>query len=330
MRKLYSFLLLMLYTIQTVQAQNVTFRFQDGIADGWLKNTMEKRISALLTEINRAGKNNRNLQLAGLNLSERSTRSLNAQWKNVHFVCEDMQNVARCLEDINGYEIRGIPVTVKPIDPDYSGGLYKELVIRFEKGGLITSVHMALDNNVFELSGGSEVTDMRRKREILNFVEEFRSYYDEKDTASLRDVFSGDALIITGTVVKRRSMGDNQASLKSEIRYKKQNKEQYLAGLKKVFANNKHIKVQFDSIKVVGHGAKEGFYGVTLRQKWMSDRYSDDGYVFLLWEFPTSGDERARIHVRTWQPEWGPYDSNGRFRRIKEDEIINENDFFIP
>ena len=103
-----------------------------------------------------------------------------------------------------------------------------------------------------------------------------------------------------------------------------------------VFAKNKYIKVKFDSIKVTRHSAKAGFYGVTLRQKWTSSRYSDDGYVFLLWEFPVDEkgrpieDERPRIHVRTWQPEWGPYDANGKDRKIREDEILNQNDFFIP
>ena len=88
--------------------------------------------------------------------------------------------------------------------------------------------------------------------------------------------------------------------------------------------------MRFDSIKVESHNAKKGFYGVTLYQEWKSDRYKDEGYVFLLWEFPENSDERARIHVRTWQPEWGPYDPSGRSRRIKQDEIMNYQDFFIP
>lgn len=324
-------ILLFMVVAITSHCQATTFKFSDGLTNGWLRTTMEQRISDLLSEIDNAAKANRNLSLEGLNLTERSKKSLSAQWQNIHFICEDDVNVANCLEDINGYEVRGIPVTVKPIDRDYQGGLYKELVIRFEKSGKITSVHMALDNNVIMAQGtGSQVTDMKRRREILNFVEEFRSYYDEKDTAALRDVFSGDALIITGTVVQRKNMGRDQAALRSEIRYKKQNKEQYLSSLKKVFANNRHIKVRFDSIKVERHNAKEDFFGVTLYQKWESDRYSDVGYVYLLWEFPQSGEERARIHVRTWQPEWGPYDPNGRNRRIRQDEIINHNDFFIP
>ena len=336
MKRIFFSLLLFLCGASFAFAQTTTFKFQDGIANGWLKSTMENRISSLLTEIGRAGRANRQLSLAGLNLSERSLKSLKGQWETFHFICEDEVNVASCLEDVNGYEVRGIPVAIKPLDNDYTGSLYKELVIRFDKTGVITSIHMALDNNVIMAQSGSSVTDAKRRREILNFVEEFRSYYDEKDIRALDDVFSEDALIITGTVVQRRNMGRDQATLRPEIRYKKQNKEQYLSSLRKVFANNKYIKVKFDSIKVSNHPAKYGFYDVTLRQKWTSDRYSDDGYVYLMWEFPTDKDgkpiesERPRIHVRTWQPEWGPYDPNGRNRKIKDDEIFDHDDFFIP
>ena len=43
-------------------------------------------------------------------------------------------------------------------------------------------------------------------------------------------------------------------------------------------------------------------YGVRLRQTWKSSTYSDEGLLFLLFEFPTDGSDPI-IHVRTWQPE---------------------------
>lgn len=329
MKKLFVVSLMLSWVAVTALSQTVTFKFQDGLYKERLKTTMESRISALLTEINQAGKENRNLSLAGKHLTERSLRSLKGQWNSFHFVCVDTVNVESCLEDVNGYEVRGIPMTIKPIDSAYNGVLYKELVIRFDKSGLITSVHMALDNNTITEQIGSEVRDKRLLHEMLNFVEEYRSYYDEKDLTALNDVFSDDALIITGTVVARRNLGSDRPTLKTEVRYKKQNKKQYLKKLKELFASNSYIKVVFDSVKIVKHGSKEGFYGVTLRQSWNSENYSDVGYVFLLWEFPETGDERARIHVRTWQPLRGPYDPNGEMREIKEDEIFNHHDFEI-
>ena len=39
-----------------------------------------------------------------------------------------------------------------------------------------------------------------------------------------------------------------------------------------------------------------------MKQSWKSSNYSDEGYLFLLWEFPEDGSSPI-IHVRTWQPE---------------------------
>lgn len=33
------------------------------------------------------------------------------------------------------------------------------------------------------------------------------------------------------------------------------------------------------------HPTMDGIYGVSLRQQYKSDRYADDGYLFLLWDF---------------------------------------------
>ena len=44
-------------------------------------------------------------------------------------------------------------------------------------------------------------------------------------------------------------------------------------------------------------------YGVRMPQSWTSRNYSDEGYLFLLWEFPENGGDPI-IHVRTWQPEY--------------------------
>lgn len=226
---------------------------------------------------------------------------------------------------VNGYEVRGISVTLTNTDASYKGELNKELTISVSKDGLLTGAHMALSNNVYNyiVNNGKDVTDTRRRMEILKFVEDFRSYYDEKDLNALRNVYSDDALIITGKVIMRKNMGNDQASLRPEIVYSRQNKEQYLNNLAKTFHNNKYIKVTFDAIKVTRHPAKEGYYGVTLHQNWQSSNYSDDGYVFLLWQFPKDGGNPV-IHVRTWQP-----DMIGN-TQLNPKEVFNENDFFIP
>ena len=119
---------------------------------------------------------------------------------------------------------------------------------------------------------------------------------------------------------------------KAKVEYKQQNKTQYLNNLKRAFARNKYIDVKFSEIGENGEDSgcgtvtrsanNKNMYGVRLRQEWKSSNYSDDGYVFLLWEFKEGTS--PVVHVRTWQP-----DMIGS-RKLDEDEVFNENDFFIP
>lgn len=308
----------------TIHAAEVTFRFHSGLQAENLKSNMETRISQLLTEIDNAAKDNRALKLEPLSMTPSARNSLNSFWKTFHFAIDFSENIEKCITDVNGFEVRNIPVTLKPVAEGYKGEISKELTISFSRDGEITGVHMALANNVYHdiISKGRDFTDVRRRAEILKFVEEFRSYYDEKDITSLNNIYSEDALIITGKVVMKKTSGDSP-QLKPEIVYTKQNKTQYLTNLERTFKNNKYIKVSFDNIRVMRHGAKPQYYGVTLHQHWKSSNYEDDGYVFLLWEFPEDENQPPTIHVRTWQP-----DQLGG-EALDEKEIINMNDFLI-
>ena len=328
MKRLFLMLLVTTFFGGIMTAQNVTFKFEDGtLADAGLRQKMEYRISRLLSEFTKATATNHQLteqELTALNLTSVASKRLSKLWENLHFSCDYTSNVEKCLRAVNGYEVRGILITLQPTASNYNGSTSRELAISFASDGLITGVNMTMENNSYQdiLNNGVDVTDTRRRLEILKFVEDFRSYYDEKDLESLRNIYSEDALIITGKVVQRRNLGGDQARMKPEIEYSKLNKEQYMQRLATTFRKNKFIKVKFDDITVKRHGAKAGFYAVTLKQDWQSSNYSDNGYVFLLWEFKEG--QSPVVHVRTWQPEMVGN------RKLDPDEVFTENDFFIP
>ena len=74
------------------------------------------------------------------------------------------------------------------------------------------------------------------------------------------------------------------------------------------------------------HPVNPDFYGVTLHQGYTSDRYHDDGYVFLLWDF--TNEAAPQIHVRTWQPD--AYNADGKgTKRIPKEDIFSLSDFDI-
>ena len=76
--------------------------------------------------------------------------------------------------------------------------------------------------------------------------------------------------------------------------------------------------MKFDHISLMRHSSKENIYGVTLHQTWQTSGYSDEGWLFLLWDF--SDPEHPQIHVRTWQPD----------QLAAKDGVFALDDFFIP
>lgn len=308
--------LLVMMFATTANAQSVRFSFDSGYNNKIVtKESVEGNIGNLLNVLHSAGTRNGMINLQDISMEPRAKTRLQALWDNCPFVCEYMSNVYSCLEDAEGYQVRGIPVIMKPNDNLYNGEKYRELVVSFNKRGVITGVSLALNNINAQkiMESGNAVKEMSERRMIMKFLEDFRCYYNEKDTAALRAVYSDDAIIIVGSVVTRRQVEGISAN-KQEIRYNKYNKEDYMKSLKRTFLNNKYINVEFDRIDVVKHPTREGFYGVTLHQKWDSSRYSDDGWLFLLWDF--TDKEKPTIHVRTWQP-W----------QVKELDVFTIDDF---
>lgn len=324
MKRLTTTFLFTLLLTSVAVAQQVQFRFTDGINDDALKSKMETRVTRLLTEINRAAAADRPLQLQNVQMTSDAKASLSKLWTAFHFRCEYTENAQSCLTDASGYEVRGITVTI--LNKQMKGERLREICINLSKDGTITSVHMALNNNMYLdiISNHRNKIDKDRRLEILNFVEKFRSMYDEKDINALRDIFSDDALIITGRIITHKSTTNDMVTMKSKVVYRKQNKEEYLQNLKKTFDRNRYIHLTFDDIKIYGHKSKPNFYGVSLRQDWRSSTYTDNGYVFLLWEFPDNKEEDPVIHVRTWQPQM----VGGK--PMDKDSVFNINDFFIP
>ncbi len=151
------------------------------------------------------------------------------------------------------------------------------------------------------LSGKLEETDAAQRRVILNYCEHFRTAYTTKDLDFLRQVFSDKALIIVGTIVKTKvGNGAEEIAGDEKVTYALRTKYEYLQRLNNAFAANKAISVKFSDFKIMRHPTLNGIYGVTLRQQYKSDRYADDGYIFLLWDFRNAS--MPLIHVRTWQP----------------------------
>lgn len=302
---------------------NVTVSISDGLSNAALQQKMEQKMTTLLTEINAAQSEDRNLNFKALKLIASVQRSLAMLWENSPFVCTDEEIVESCIETNSGYQVRNIPLLMKPrADRTFNESEYQEAVISFDRSGEIESFYLSISMNLYMnvIRGNMDLTDFRRRQLILDYVEQFRTSYNTKDIHFLEQVFSDDALIITGKVVKSKK-SDGAFAPAEKITYKKYSKQEYLSHLKATFAAKSWIKVTFDEIEVMRHPTNTNFYGVTLHQGYSSSNYHDDGYLFLLWDF--SDEDHPQIHVRTWQPD----QYNGK--ALPKSEIFSISDFSI-
>lgn len=302
---------------------NITFKFDaHSNVPPALKTRMESTITALLTELHRAGSTGTPLNLVNISMEQEAKKRLLALWKDSRFVCADNTNISKCLNDFQGYQVRGISIVMKPVDSSYAGSLNRELTVSLNKRGVITGVRPAWESQedvkqLLKATGTGGVEEVAMRREILKWVEDFRCYYNERNLKALNQIYSEDALIITGSVVSQRS-GDGGVRYEQKVNYKIQDKKTYLNKLAWQFDNKKYINVEFDHISIMKHGAKPNIYGVTLHQNWKTTGYQDEGWLFLLWDF--NDREKPQIHVRTWQPD----------QVVAKDGVFTIDDFFIP
>lgn len=312
--KILGTILFLLFSIDLRAQNEVYFEFTDGITDSTLKTEMENNASKLLTAINIAQSTNSNdVNFSGIAITDDAANSVAMLWSNVHMRIEEDDILTHCLTlksgaNIRGYEASGIAVEMVPLDDSFQDALNQEISIDFDRNGRISDFVISAGVAQYKslMKDAKSVDDMDKRMQILHYVEQFRTAYCQKDIKFMENVFSDDALIITGReVIRRERPTDGPMSLKKDIIYNKQNKTQYLTNLRGIFSRNGYINVKFSEVTIERNGAKPNIYGVTCVQDWHTKnskggQYHDEGIVFMLWDF--TDEEHPTIHVRTWQP----------------------------
>lgn len=311
------------FIAQSVGAQrvNIDLMYDQGSVKQSTVTTAEQNLSALTTEINAACQENRPIDTGGISMTDFARKAITTLWKNIHFqtTTTNISDKLWVFHRNRMMQVNHIPFCLSddsPLDGDR-----QDAVVEFDLTGRITDFRFSVDSHAFEsMENQSSVADLEEQAIIKKYVERFRTAYNQKDIDFLNMIFSDDALIITGNVVTVRTP---EAGMVQQVKFSKQTKTQYLRNLQRCFARNRWIKVNFQHLTdPTRREGKDGrvYYGVRLRQEWSSaNGYHDEGYVFLLWEFPKEGD--PIIHVRTWQPEM----LNGK--KISTNEIFSEVDF---
>ena len=329
------FLLIIPLALSGVRAQTVKVKVLGGNVTAAAKENIEQEASSLLTAFNES------ILEDGKKLKDKLKVSFPDKVPNNKILINSImdlwdQSPINCSVDLvegevltlfgnRGFQLRDIPVNVLDADMNNS---FQDMVFSFDNDGHLTEVNMQLEkhnyNNV--IINGVKEEDLVRRQMILDFVEVFRTAYNRKDIGYLKQVYSDDALIITGTILRKKDRPkDDNLMLKGlgwqQYQLVVQNKKEYIAKLQKIFSKNNYINIKFEEVSVIQHPTHEKIYGVTLKQYWNTSTYSDVGWLFLMINF--EDPMNPSIEVRTWQPN--EYEG----REITRDEVFNLDYFTV-
>ena len=277
------------------------FHFSDGIDNPVFKAQVESNVCKLLTEINRASAQNEPLDFSEVQIEKSAAERLRCLWHYMSFSCEWCQNVQPCLTDFTEYEIRNIPILVKPVVDKGKKELHEELVITFDKNGIITSVRMAMDNLDYLklLFGGRNRNDMRMRREILKQLESFRGYYLEKNIGDIEQYMNSDAFVIVDNDSNIIANGIKRM-WKDKQRFA-QKKNQLLSNLRQLFLQKGIVAAEISDIELQRHGGNPYAYAVLFRLTLSQDKFKEmeatDGYYFQIWDFSEEGTPKILLNV---------------------------------
>jgi hypothetical protein len=195
---------------------------------------------------------------------------------------------------------------------DFQGGsksFVEEVVFHFDADQKVSTVAFGLGeiatSDIYNHPAWSE----EEKFVLVDFLEQYKTAFALKRLDYLEAVFDDNAVIITGTILKRKQeidgrpaenlFADNQI-----VQYNRFTKREYMQRLDHVFRSKDFVNIEFEDNTLRKSNANPNLFGIQIKQNYRSNNYGDQGYLFLLIDFSVRSE--PSIHVRTWQPEKDP------------------------
>ncbi|MBQ8737259.1 MAG: hypothetical protein IJY78_05485 [Bacteroidaceae bacterium] len=204
----------------------------------------------------------------------------------------------------------------------------ENVVFRMNTDCKITEVSFELEKGAIEniMDDPEKQYTQEARQTLVNFLERYRTAYALKDIDYIEKIFSNDALIITGHVVKSAGPSDINVKNMNHVEYTRQSKSEYLRKLERVFNSNEFINIRFAKSMADKNDVKYKYgmnisksndgreiYGIQIEQDYYSTNYGDHGYLFLLLDMQKI--KEPLIKVRAWQPDLDPNIRDGRLSK---------------
>lgn len=175
----------------------------------------------------------------------------------------------------------------------------ENVTFRFNNDNLIESLaftlldvdeHAILDNTDWKISS---------RLALLCFMEDYQTAYALRRIDYLEQVFSDDALIITGHKLMKREKGDGIRFVE-DVKYDTISKANYMNRLRRHFKSREYINLDFNEAEFEMSPSIDDFFSIQVHQKYYSSSYNDIGYLFLAVDM---SEENPVIWVRAWQED---------------------------
>jgi hypothetical protein len=215
----------------------------------------------------------------------------------------------RFIQVEDGYLCKSIPMQFKFRS---NKTLVEDVTFRFTTENKINSLAFTLnkiaENDILKMKSWEE--DSRIS--LIRFLEDYQTAYALKRLDYIESIFSEDAWIITGTVLKKAELKtEDRISFDSRnVRYTTYTKKEYIDKLRISFAGKEYINLRFEDNDVLKDARGQEIYAIQIKQDYYSNNYGDTGYLTLLVDLR---GELPIIHIRVWQEQKDEEFSAARF-----------------
>ena len=221
----------------------------------------------------------------------------------------DSDNI-RMLDSDGSVVVRGLRMSFS-FDKGVRRSFVEDVVLAFNPEQKIDNIAFGLGKTAEDDILYKGVWEEQSRMAIMNFLENYKTAYALKRLDYISSVFDDDAVIITGTVVRRANKTvsmENQSQISQEgnliIKKNRQTKDEYLRNLKRCFERNEFVNIRFSNNDVIKLGTGGESYAIQIAQDYYSTTYGDKGYLMLMVDI--NDPEHPLIKLRTWQPEKDP------------------------
>ena len=175
----------------------------------------------------------------------------------------------------------------------------ENVTFRFNTDDLIESLAFTLTDIAQHDIMDNEDWSRDSKITLLTFMEDYQTAYALGRIDYIEQIFSDNALIISGYKVITKEDGDG-IRYKNHVHLDTLSKTQYISKLRRHFNAKEYINLNFTETDFTQASSLKDIFGIRLRQEYYSSNYSDEGYLFLLVDLRES---TPVIHVRAWQED---------------------------